>query len=1222
MAKLCAAASDKHTSAIIFPLRLSLLFGAALSFLCSSCQQNSDTLFQLLPSELSGIRFANTISEHDTLNVLKLEYIYNGGGVAAGDFNKDGLQDLYFTGNMVSNKLYLNQGDMKFKDITEVAGITGEGKWSSGVAVADINGDGWLDMYVCATVHADSGRRANMLYINNGLNQEGIPTFTESAAAFGLADTGHSTSAAFFDYDLDGDLDLYVLTNQLLAHMPNNYKYMLTDGSSPNNDRLYRNNGNGTFSNISKEAGILMEGYGLGLAVSDINRDGWPDLYITNDYLSEDLLYINNGDGTFSNKIKQYIKHTSASAMGNDVVDINNDGLVDIIAMDMLPESNKRKKTMLNANNYVTYINNEKFDIQHQYIRNTLQLNNGAAPDGEPTFSEIGQLAGIYQTDWSWAPLVADFDNDGQRDLIVTNGFPRDVTDHDFIRYRGGPAGTVASNLMLVDSIPVVKTSNYGFRNNGDLTFTDKTGEWGLNIPSFSNGAVYADLDNDGDLDVVVNNINDPAMVYQNRLYEGKAEKKSAHYLRLKLEGEALNQAGLGAKVSIHYGGGRQQFYEHSLYRGYLSSVEASAHFGLGTFDKVDSVQVVWSDGRYQLLQNIPVNQQLIVRQVDARKRMPVSTAEISAQAPQPALFQEVSAFNGIAFRHQEDDKIDFNIQRTMPHKYSQNGPGLAVGDVDGNDLDDFYVGGSAGMSGALFLQTAEGTFLSDASNTELLKEKPEEDLGALFFDADGDGDPDLYVVSGSYEYEQGAAEYQDRLYRNNGQGQFTLDTAALPEIRSSGASVKAADFDRDGDLDLFVGGRVVPGQYPMAPQSYILRNEGGRFTDATAEVCPELEKFGMIADALWTDFDQDGQIDLLVAAEWQPLSFFKNVNGTFKNITSSSGIGHLKGWWNSLAAGDFDGDGDLDYIAGNLGLNTHYRANEQQPLRVHAKDFDENGRMDAILSCYMKAEDGQMKPFPMHTRDDLISQMIRVRRQFQRYGQYGRATIDQVLSEEDLQGALVLEANHFASTYIENQGNGTFRASALPQKAQLAPVYGMLSRDFDGDGKLDVLMVGNSYATEVFTGRYDASIGLFMKGDGKGGFRPQPVASSGFFLDGDAKGLTSLYGKKGEELFIVSQNQDSLRMFTATYNSARRKASSRLLPLKPLDARAEIHYRDGRSERREFYYGSTYLSQSSRRLSLGPEVVAVTLFDFKGNSRSIQLNHQPDEATASRANK
>lgn len=1188
------------------PVLLLIFFSAAFV----SCR-NKHTLFTQIGSEQSGIHFNNRITETDSINVLDFENVYNGGGVGVGDFNNDGLPDLYFTGNLVSNKLYLNKGRFAFEDITETAGVDGKGKWCRGVSVIDINNDGLLDIYVCATLLRNPELREHLLYINQGIDKKGVPHFKDMAKEYGLADTSHGTMAAFFDYDNDGDLDVYIANNEIVKNdYPNRFRPILKDGTHANTDKLFRNDWNDSlhhpvFTNVSKEAGILVEGYGHAINIADINKDGWKDIYVSNDYLSNDLLWINNHDGTFSEQLSTYFKHTSANAMGNDIIDINNDGLSDMITLDMNPEDNYRKKMMLNPNSYQTYQNSDYFGYNYQYVRNTLQINQGPTVKqndsvGPPIFSDIAFYAGVAETDWSWTPMVADFDNDGNRDIIVTNGFPKDVTDHDFVAFRN-TAYAVATKKQLLSQIPEVKIHNYAFRNNGDLKFSDATKEWGMTVPSFSNGAVYVDLDNDGDLDVVVNNINDEAGVYKNN--ERDINKDSAHYLQIQFAGDSLNRKGLGAWAELYYDHGKKQFLENSPYRGYLSSVDDNAHFGLGKVTVVDSVIIRWPNGKMQRLINVPSDQRLKVNSKDAKEPYSFST-DVFAKG---TLFTEVTNAVNIHYEQQEKDFVDFNIQKLIPHKFSEYGPALAVGDVDGNGLDDMVTGGSFSFSGQLFLQQPDGKFIQKSILPKAdINTKRWEDEGMLLFDADGDGDLDLYVSSGGYENDRNTSVYQDKFYVNDGKGNFTIDSLALPANYTSKFCVRAVDYDHDGDLDLFVSGRVDPWNYPKPVSSFIFRNDSKpgniKFTDVTDIVAKDLKNIGLVCDAVFTDFDNDGWTDLVIAGEWMPVSFLKNEKGVFKNITAATGVNKLTGWWNTIAPGDFDNDGDIDYIVGNMGLNSFYRASEKYPVHITAADFDKNGSYDAFPSLFLPDKNGEKKEYPAQTRDDIVKQMISMRIKFQNYKTYAEATIDKLFTPEQLKSALKLEANHFESVYLRNDGNGKFTMLPLLQQAQFSTLNGMAVGDYDGDGNLDVVINGNDYGTEVSVGRYDALNGLMLKGDGKGNFKALSILQSGIFLPGNGKAMVQLRNKNGECLLAGSQNRGPLKVFKS-------KQNGRTFAVTPADVSATLYFADGRKQKQELYFGASFLSQSGRFIAVGKDVKGLEIKDVRGNTRRIQLN-------------
>jgi hypothetical protein len=1152
-----------------------------LLLLLFSCNKDQ-SLFVLKSADETGIDFNNEIIESDSFNILTDEYIFNGGGVSVADFDLNGLPDLFFTGNQVPNRLYLNQGEFKFKDISESAQIMAAEKWCTGSVVVDINLDGWPDIYVAAAMKKGPGERNNLLFVNQGKDESGNVSFKEMAADYGIADSGNSMGAAFVDYDLDGDLDLYVLNNEQLAAKPTNFRPKVTDGSAVNNDSFYRNNGDGTFSNVTLEAGITFEGFGLGLLIADLNNDGWPDIHVSNDYITNDILYINNQDGTFSNRTKENLRHQSQFSMGSDIADFNNDGMPDLITIDMLGEDNYRKKTTIGKNVYQTYINNEQFGYEYQYVRNMLHLNNGP---GIP-FSEVGMLAGVYQTDWSWAPLFGDVDNDGMRDLLITNGFPRDITDKDFANYRAD-VGSIASTRQLLDSIPIVKIPNYAYRNLGDLRFDDQGENWGLSIPSFSNGAALVDLDLDGDLDYVVNNINDPAFVFENTLNQRADAPK---YLRVKLKGPKGNPQGLGAKVIVKPTPETLLYQELQVVRGYMSSIEDVLHFGLDSIGSLTEVKVFWPDGKESTLSNVAANQVLTIDYSQSTASN-FSTAVVGKSAYQ-SLVSEVSDSLGVSFVHEEVDKIDFNVQRTIPHKLTQFGPALAVGDIDSDGREDLIVGSSSGFSPVWYAQNENGTF----SRRELLPgEDPIfEEAGILVFDVENDGDLDLYLVSGSAEFLPEAAEYLDRIYLNDGKGNFSLDRN-FSSVKGNGSAVRGADFDGDGFLDLFVGGRSPIGKYPLPEKSYLLKNQGGQMTDVTDQLAPGLKEVGMVTDAVWADVNGDGKIDLTVVGELMPITVFINQGDRFEKLTDTGLENHL-GWWNSLAAADFDQDGDTDWVVGNLGANNAHHPSADRPLKIYAKDFDNNGSVDPISFAYYKDKPGgSYVSFPSHFWDDLNGQSPMFRRKFDRYKYFALSTEQSFFTEEEKKDVLVLTGNFDRTVWIENLGGGKFAVRELPIMAQIAPVNGLVADDVNGDGFADILLVGNDYGNEIFIGRLDASVGLLLLGDGKGGFKPINPLQSGFVVPGDAKALVKLNPETGSPIYFASQNRGKLLAFRGANSEGKTLSFGQ-------DAMAlVVELENGKKQRIELPFGSGFGSQSSREISLPKGAKSASLIKFTG---------------------
>ena len=1075
-----------------------------------------DKLFTEVPVAITNVTFENEILESEKLHYYKYLYIYIGGGVAVADFNNDGLEDLFFTSNIYHNKLFLNKGNFEFEDITIAAGITKRVGFDTGVSIADVNHDGFLDIYICrAGWFNDDKRLANMLYINNR-----DLTFSEKASEYGLADTGRSIASTFFDYDRDGDLDLYVanapanfeLSSKVL-HLQNvqqDPKTLLFRGS----DKLYQNDGNGNFTDVSIAAGILPDlGFGLNPQVGDLNGDGWPDIYVSNDFIGPDFAYMNNRDGTFSESRDKLFKHISYYSMGSDIGDINNDGMNDLIVLDMNPEDYIRSKTTMAMMPIQRFEDMVKNDHHYQYMHNVLQLNNGNG-----TFSEIGYFAGIAKTDWSWAALLADFDLDGYNDIYVTNGVYRDVVDRDANNKIEEYIKTHKSSLTEKDyfdftqALPQQKLNNYFFRNEGDLTFRDTSGKWVEGKPTFSNGAVYADLDNDGDLDLVVNNIDENATILKNNARElsGKG------FLQIQFRGSEKNPFGVGARVNLYQENEEIQVRELINARGYLSSMPNKLSFGLGDREVVDSIEIMWPDGRYQILRNIKANQVLTID-------YPGHDANIALRKTKndDVLFKQ----QPLNVSHTDLPFNDFDKQLLLPHKLSQTGPAVAKADVNNDGLIDIFVGGAHNFPGQLLIAQGENSFRTIVLE-DFEKDKAYEDVSACFFDCDNDGDEDLYVVSGSYEFEEGAPLLQDRLYLNNGKGGFYRSTSRLSEIKAAGGVVTASDYDQDGDIDLFVGSRVIPGRYPYPPRSYLLVNENGYFVDKTQEYAPELENAGMIATALWKDMDNDGYPELVIAGEWMGISIYTNRNGRLSDNGAYHDLSLAKGWWNTILIDDIDGDGDYDIIGGNLGLNYKFQASAEKPFHIYTDDFDNNGIEDIVLAKYHQA-----RQVPVRGKSCTSQQMPFLKEKFKKYADFANADLKGIFGE-NIESSLHYEATEFRSGVFINNGHGGFTFVPFPNQAQLAPINSILYHDFDDDGTKDLLMGGNNYQPEVETARSDAGTGIFLKGLPQGAFKYIHNTKTGLYADKDVRGALLLQSVGHKKVFIANNN-DKHQLFS-----------------------------------------------------------------------------------------
>ncbi|WP_106792004.1 VCBS repeat-containing protein [Aquimarina sp. Aq78] len=1076
----------------------------------TSCSQKStsidDRIFTSLEHSSTGIHFSNDLTENDSLNYFTYSYLYMGGGVATGDINNDGLIDVYFTGNQVSNKLYINRGNLKFEDITIKAGVDGDDRWYTGVTMVDVNADGFLDIY--CSVGGKFGTKMNQLFINNG-----DQTFSEKAHEYNINDIGNSVQGTFFDYDNDGDLDLYVANYPPTKFNAPNfyYKFKMANTKAEETDHLYRNDGD-TFTDVTEEAGVKSFGLSLSATVGDLNNDGWSDIYVSNDFSTPDYLYINNQDGTFKEVIKEATSHTAFFGMGTDIADYNNDGNLDIFQVDMDAQKNRRKKANMASMNPKLFWSTVNSGFHYQYMHNCMQVNTGINNDGIPYFSNVSRITGTSSTDWSWGPLFADFDNDGRKDLFITNGTRREINNNDYFENLNKLKNKKDSLLQRSLKIPSEKIDNFMFRNVGNYSFENVNERWGIQYKGFSNGVAYADLDNDGDLEIVTNNIDDYASIFENK----SAEKNN--YITIQFEGNTKNKFGLGNRVYLTTGN-QTQMQELTLSRGFQSSVAPELHFGVNQSKTIKELKVVWTDGKYQMLKNLEVNQKLVVKYEDAITKNSVSKKE-------SVLFTSEENEHFSQYKHQENSYNDFSKQVLLPHKMSAFGPGMAVGDINNDGLDDYFVGGASEQAGSLFFQNATGFEKQTIKAFE--EDKINEDVGAVFFDADQDGDNDLYVVSGGYEFSPTSDMLQDRLYINDGGGHFSKAKNSLPKMLTSGSRAYPLDFDKDGKQDLLVLGRQVPEQYPIPAHSYLLKNNSRdgniQFDDVTDSHAKNFIDLGMATSAVITDYDNDDWLDIIVVGEWMPIRVFKNIKTGFKEVSQELGLTKdTTGWWWSIGQGDFDNDGDIDYIIGNNGLNYKYKATEDETFDIYVNDFDKDSNADIVLSYY---NDGEQ--FPVRGRECSSDQISMIKHKFKDYESFSEATLVDVYTKKSLESSLHYQIKSFASVYLENK-DGKFFIHKLPLEAQVSSINQILVDDFDEDGNIDALIAGNLYASEVETPRNDAGHGLFLKGNGKGKFKPISAIKSGLFIQGDVKDLAILQADTTRYV-VAAKNNDYLQ--------------------------------------------------------------------------------------------